>query len=163
MRRALLLALLAAPVWGQNLLVNPGFEEGLVGWTVAQEGAGVVEPSATAHDGSASALVMAPYPQPGFWGRATISQDVRVRRGARYCVGAWLLPVADGGGFGLSVSYGAGAYVDLLAYGSPTAWGWQRACFTSSRKYVRVSVWASPGLVAGGGWVDSMDLSEVAQ
>lgn len=139
----------------QNLLANHGFEDGLTGWTAVTTRAGTAEASSVAHDGLGSALVTVPSQMPG---SALIYQDVRVYRGARYCLSAWLQPVAQGGGFGLSV-WSVGAYpVEMLAYGTASEWGWQRACFVTPGQRVRVYVIAVPGLVSGGGYVDSMAL-----
>lgn len=151
----LLVALFAAPAWGQNLLINPGFEDGLSGWTVSEVRAGTVEASAVAHDGLGGALVTAPGLVPG---AAAIWQDLRVRPGVRYCFSGWLQTLAAGGGFGLAVDAGGGRPVDVLVYGEPGAWSWQRACFIPERKRVRVVLWASPGISAGGGYVDSLAL-----
>lgn len=159
MRRALLLALLAVPAWGQNVLVNPGFEDGLTGWHVLADRAGSVTVDGHAHSGDASALLLAPTQMPS---AAAIWQEVRVVRGERYCVSAWLQPWTDGAGFGVLVDSREERLVELLSYGAPGAWGWQRACFTAPRWRVRVMLTASKGVLAGGGYVDDVRLEPVA-
>lgn len=159
MRRALLLALLAVPAWGQNVLVNPGFEGGLAGWTVYSSQAGGVTVDGQAHSGDASALMLAPTQLPS---AAAIWQEVRVSKGGHYCVSAWLQPWTDGAGFGLLVDSREERLVELLAYGAPGAWGWQRACFVVPRWRVRVTISAAKGIQAGGGYVDDVRLEPVA-
>lgn len=157
LRFALLLALLAAPAGAQNLLVNPGFEGGLAGWGYLEDRAGVVEPSSTAHDGSAGLLLSSPGTMPG---AASLWQDVRgLVKGGRYCVSAWFLAVAEGGGFGLAVDEPERRLAETLVFGQPSGWTWARTCFTTEKRRVRVWIWPSPGLVSGGGWVDSVSLS----
>lgn len=156
LRVALLLALLASPAAAQNLLVNPGFERGLDGWGYLEDRAGVVEPSSTAHDGAAGLLLTVPGTMPG---AASLWQDVRgLSKGGRYCVSAWFLSVAEGGGFGLAVDEPERRVAEVLVYGQPSGWTWARACFHVQKRRVRVRIWPSPGLVAGGGWVDSVYL-----
>ncbi len=157
LRFALLLALLAAPAGAQNLLVNPGFEGGLAGWGYLEDRAGVAEPSSTAHDGSAGLLLSSPGTMPG---AASLWQDVRgLVKGGRYCVSAWFLAVAEGGGFGLAVDEPERRLAETLVFGQPTGWTWARTCFTVEKRRVRVWIWSSPGLVSGGGWVDSVALA----
>lgn len=155
-RLAMLLALLAAPAGAQNLLVNPGFEDGTAGWIVVEDRAGVVEPSATAHDGASGLLLTVPATMPG---AASIAQEVRgLARGGRYCVSAWVLPLVAGSGWGLAVDEPEERRVELLSYGPATDWGWLGACWIAKRRRAVVRIWPSAGLVAGGGWVDSVAL-----
>lgn len=158
MRRALLLALLAVPAWGQNVLVNPGFEDGLTGWRVLADRAGGVTVDGQAHSGGGAALMLAPTQLPS---AAAIWQEVRVSKGGHYCVSAWLQPWTDGAGFGLLVDSREERLVELLAHGAPGAWGWQRACFVAPRWRVRVTLTASKGVMVGGGYVDDVFLEPV--
>lgn len=153
---ALLLALLTAPASAQNLLVNPGFESGLSGWYYREDRAGTVEPSATAHDGAAGLLLTVPATIPG---AAVVWQEVRgLRKGGRYCLSAWFLAAAEGGGFGVAVDEPERRLTETLVYGQPSGWTWARSCFQTETRRVRVTFWPSPGLVAGGGWLDSVAL-----
>lgn len=162
----LLLALLPACAHAQNYLSNPSFEDGLSGWTVVEMWAGVVEPSSTAHDGAAGLLLTTP---PVQMAAAQVYQDVTLKRGLRYCISAWTMPLATGGGYQVSVQTGAGAAVDLWLYGPGGAWGWSQACWVepsggaTKATVARVSVTSRAGLVAGGGYLDSLALAEVAQ
>lgn len=139
-----------------NLLANPGFEAGLAGWYYREDRAGVVEPSGTSHDGAAGLLLTVPGTIPG---AAVVWQEVRgLSRGGRYCLSAWFLAVAEGGGFGLAVDEPERRLTDTLVYGQPSGWTWARICFQVETRRVRVTIWPSPGIVAGGGWVDSLAL-----
>lgn len=144
----------------QSIITNGGFEDGLAGWTVTAVRAGAVLPDSYAHSGDGSALLVAPTQTPSW---AAISQSVRVSRGGRYCLSAWLQPVADGAGFGVAVDGREERLLELLAHGPAGAWGWQRACFVAPRWRVRVTITASKGVLAGGGYVDDVILEPVAQ
>lgn len=153
---AAIIYLCAAPAWAQNLLANPGFEGGLRGWSYLEDRAGVVELSATAHDGSTGLLLTAPGVTPG---AAAIWQDVRVWGGRRYCVSGWVLALAEGGGLGVALDEPEQRVAEALIYGQPSGWTWWRVCAQVQTGRVRVTIWPSPGLVAGGGWIDSLALA----
>lgn len=156
MKILLMLALLASPAAAQNLLVNPSFEDGLAGWGYLEDRAGVVEPSSTAHDGAAGLLLTVPGTMPG---AASLWQDVRgLSKGGRYCVSAWFLSLSEGGGFGMAVDEPEQRVAEVLVYGHPSGWTWARTCFNVEKRRVRVRIWPSPGLMGGGGWVDSVTL-----
>lgn len=163
MRRAsaalllLLLSMPAPPLEADpgNLLVNPGFEAGLDGWTVSRSGWGDVRPDPIAHDGAGSALLSVVR----VGDEARVSQVVRVARGRRYCIEGWTQALGPGGGgFRVTVATWGAVPVELGLGGAAWEWTWQRACWTADRSPVVVTVSAVVGLHGGGGYLDSLAL-----
>ncbi|MEV0617807.1 glycoside hydrolase family 18 protein [Nonomuraea sp. NPDC050404] len=125
---ASLLVFPATPAFAANIAINPGFEDGLTGWTCTAT-AGAQAVSAPVHGGTKALRAT-----PAGSDTARCQQSVTVRPGTTYQLSAWVQ-----GGYVFLGATGTG--VNASTWGSPgTQWAQLRTSFTTGANATSVTI-----------------------
>ncbi|RYY11604.1 MAG: hypothetical protein EOO36_18755, partial [Cytophagaceae bacterium] len=146
---------------GNQLATNPGFENGLTGWTTVNATGATISANTVAtdaHSGSGSLKVVNPTARPGNqWQVQVSSAAFPTTIGKQYTISYWVRAAAAGGSIRLSSGPSSPQYQGDQAIGT----AWQQVTWTITASLTSTTFLFDMGQVANTYYIDDVSVKEV--
>ena len=144
-----------------QLATNPGFENGLTGWTTLNATGATISANtvaADAHSGTGSMKVVNPTAQPGSqWKVQVTSTAFPTTVGKQYVISYWVRAAAAGGSIRLSTGPSGAQYQGDQAIGT----AWQQVSWTITASLASTTFLFDMGQVANTYYLDDVSVKEI--
>ncbi|MBF9220436.1 glucuronyl esterase domain-containing protein [Hymenobacter ruricola] len=146
---------------GSQLATNPGFENGLTGWSTLNATGATISANTVAseaHSGTGSMKVINPTAQPGNQWRVQVSSTAfPTTIGSQYVISYWVRAAAGGGSIRMSTGPSSPQYQADQTIGT----AWQQVSWTITAGVASTTVLFDMGQVANTYYIDDVSIKEV--